>query len=72
MAEGFEPAFRSSLVPDKRGLLAVVENWQPKGGARNAACLILAALYDDNGNTGEQGDLIRARLLDTRSRINRN
>lgn len=72
LAAGFEPAFRSSLVPNKRGLLAVVEKWQPNSGARSAACLILAALFDENRNTGEQGELIRARLLDTKSRINRN
>lgn len=69
-ALGFEPAFRSALVPHKRGLITVTQSWQPNNGARSAACLILAAPFDEFGHTGEQGELIRARLLNTKRLIN--
>lgn len=64
LARGFDPAFRLSLVPNKRSLHAVVESRESFSGARSAACLVLAALFDENGIAGEQGELIRARLLD--------
>lgn len=68
---GFEPAFRSALIAQKRGIPTVKASWNPNDFAQNAACLILAAPFDRNGNTGEQGELIRARLLNTKSSVTR-
>jgi hypothetical protein len=60
---GFEPAFRGSLVPGKRGVSVVVEPWQDDGWAQGAAALVLASSFDTEGVAGEQGKLVRERLI---------
>jgi predicted NBD/HSP70 family sugar kinase len=59
---GFEPAFRSALIPSKRGIGVFVETWQDDAWARGAAALVLATPFDATGTSGEQGRLVRARL----------
>jgi predicted NBD/HSP70 family sugar kinase len=59
---GFEPAFRSALIPPKRGIGIFVETWQDDAWARGAAALVLATPFDATGASGEQGRLVRARL----------
>ena len=61
-AFGFEPAFRSSLLPTRRGINIFVEGWHDDGWARGAAALVLATPFDSQGASGEQGRLVRARL----------
>ncbi len=61
-SEGFEPAFRPALIPQKRGIPVVVEGWQDDRWAQGAACLVLSTPFDDAGISGEQGDRIRERL----------
>lgn len=61
---GFEPAFRSSLIPRKRGIQVAVEGWQDDRWAQGAACLVLATPFDTDGVSGEQGRLVRERLMD--------
>lgn len=64
-SSGFEPAFRSSLVPSKREVAIGVETWRDDGWARGAACLVLATSFDETGVSGDQGELVRARLRAT-------
>ena len=59
---GFEPAFRSSLLPARRGVGVVVDSWQDEGWAQGAAALVLATPFDADGVAGEQGRLVRERL----------
>lgn len=61
---GFEPAFRSALLPLRRGLGVVVESWQDEGWAQGAAALVLATPFDADGVAGDQGRLVRARLTE--------
>jgi predicted NBD/HSP70 family sugar kinase len=61
-ALGFEPAFRSSLLPARRGVGVVVETWQDESWAQGAAALVLATPFDADGIAGEQGRLVRERL----------
>src|SRR5690606_8986763 len=61
-AFGFEPAFRSALLPLRRGIGVVVESWQDDSWAQGAAALVLATPFDADGVAGEQGRLVRARL----------
>ncbi len=61
---GFEPALRSSLIPRKRGIAVVVEGWQDDRWAQGAASLVLATPFDAEGVSGEQGRLVRERLID--------
>jgi predicted NBD/HSP70 family sugar kinase len=61
---GFEPAFRGSLVPSKRGVSVVVEPWADDGWAQGAAALVLATSFDTEGVAGEQGRLVRERLIE--------
>lgn len=68
---GFEPAFRSSLVPSKRGVVISVETWQDDGWARGAACLVLATPFDETGIAGDQGELVRVRLRDASRHANK-
>ena len=62
-ASGFEPALRSSLIPRKRGIAVEVEGWQDEGWARGAAALVLSTPFDAEGISGEQGRLVRERLV---------
>jgi len=64
-SSGFEPAFRSSLVPNKREVAIGVETWRDDSWARGAACLVLATPFDETGVAGDQGELVRVRLRTT-------
>jgi predicted NBD/HSP70 family sugar kinase len=59
---GFEPAFRSSLLPARRGIGVAVETWQDESWAQGAAALVLATPFDSEGVSGDQGQLVRDRL----------
>jgi predicted NBD/HSP70 family sugar kinase len=61
----FEPALRASLVPGKRGVDVAVETWQDDRWAQGAAALVLATPFDSDGVAGEQGRLMRERLVST-------
>ena len=60
---GFEPAFRASLMASRRGVPVAVESWQDDSWAQGAATLVLATPFDAGGIAGEQGDLVRQRLV---------
>lgn len=60
---GFEPAFRSHLLRHRRSLPVEVETWQDESWAQGAAALVLATPFDAAGDAGDQGRLIRARLV---------
>jgi len=62
-AVGFEPALRSSLIPTRRGLAVTVETWQDESWAQGAAALVLATPFDSENLAGDQGRLVRARLV---------
>ncbi len=62
---GFELALRSSLIPRKRGTAVIVEGWHDDQWAQGAASLVLSTPFDVNGASGEQGRLVRERLLDS-------
>jgi predicted NBD/HSP70 family sugar kinase len=59
---GFEPSFRRSLLPARKGVPLVVEPWTEDQWARGAASLVLGSPFDSAGNGGEQSRLVRARL----------
>jgi predicted NBD/HSP70 family sugar kinase len=59
---GFEPSFRRSLLPARKGVPVVVEPWTEDQWARGAASLVLTSPFDSAGNGGEQSRLVRARL----------
>ncbi len=61
---GFEPAFRASLLPSRRGVPVTVEAWTDESWAQGAACLVLSTPFDTEGIAGEQGRLVRSRLAD--------
>jgi predicted NBD/HSP70 family sugar kinase len=61
---GFEPALRSALMPSRRGLAVAVENWQDESWAQGAAAIVLATPFDSEGLAGEQGRLVRERLVE--------
>jgi predicted NBD/HSP70 family sugar kinase len=61
---GFEPAFRSGLLAHRRGLEVAVESWQDDRWAQGAAGLVLSTPFDTDGLSGEQGRLVRQRLVD--------
>lgn len=60
---GFEPAFRAALLPGRRGIGVVVESWQDASWAQGAASLVLATSFDTDGVAGDQGRLVRERLV---------
>jgi len=62
-ASTFDRALRSSLVPGKRGTSVVVESWQDDRWAQGAAALVLATPFDAQGVAGDQGRLVRERLV---------
>ncbi|WP_308492264.1 ROK family transcriptional regulator [Microbacterium terrisoli] len=59
----FERALRSALVPGKRGTTVAVERWRDDRWAQGAAALVLATPFDSQGIAGEQGRLVRERLV---------
>jgi predicted NBD/HSP70 family sugar kinase len=67
-AFGFEPAFRSALLPARRGIGVVVESWQDASWAQGAAALVLATPFDTDGVAGDQGRLVRERLAEPSAR----
>ncbi len=64
---GFEPALRSSLIPSRRGLAVAVETWQDDSWAQGAASLVLATPFDSDDIAGDQGRLVRERLVEQAS-----
>lgn len=64
---GFEPALRSSLIPSRRGVGVDVETWQDESWAQGAAALVLATPFDADDVAGDQGRLVRERLVEQAS-----
>jgi predicted NBD/HSP70 family sugar kinase len=65
---GFEPAFRKNLIPARRGVGVAVEGWQDEAWAQGAAALVLATPFDADGVAGDQGKLVRQRLVEQSAR----
>jgi len=61
--DGFDAALRSALVPGKRGVTVEVERWDDDRWAQGAAALVLATPFDAQGVAGDQGRLVRERLV---------
>lgn len=61
-ASGFEPEFRATLLPDRRGIPVEIETWTDESWAQGAAALVLSTPFDGVGLAGEQGRLVRSRL----------
>ncbi len=59
----FDGALRSALVPGKRGVSVEVERWDDDRWAQGAAALVLATPFDAQGVAGDQGRLVRERLV---------
>lgn len=59
---GFEESFRAHLMPARRSVPVMIEPWADDRWAMGAAALVLGSPLDSDGVTGEQGDLVRARL----------
>jgi hypothetical protein len=55
-------------MPRKRGIPVAVETWQDDRWAQGAASLVLATPFDAAGRTGEQGRLVRERLIEPTAR----
>jgi len=66
---GFELALNASLIPRKRGIPIVVEGWQDDRWAQGAASLVLSTPFDADGVSGEQGRLVRERLIDAAGEV---
>ncbi|MGN9845331.1 ROK family protein [Nonomuraea sp. H19] len=60
---GFDPALRAQLYPGRRDISIEVESWDDTSWAQGAAALVLATPFDAAGAAGEQGRLVRARLI---------
>lgn len=60
---GFEPALRSALIPSRRGVGVAIETWQDESWAQGAAAIVLATPFDSDGLAGDQGRLVRQRLV---------
>ncbi|HEV7195840.1 MAG TPA: ROK family protein [Pedococcus sp.] len=58
---GFEASFRPHLMPDRRQIPLVTEDWTDDQWAQGAASLVMASPFDAQA-AGGQGDLVRARL----------
>ncbi len=65
---GFEPALRSSLIPSRRGVAVEIETWQDESWAQGAAALVLATPFDADDVAGDQGRLVRERLVEQSAR----
>jgi predicted NBD/HSP70 family sugar kinase len=63
---GFEPALRASLYPPRREVTVEVDRWDDRSWAQGAAALVVATPFDTTGASGEQGRLVRARLVGAR------
>ncbi|MFI6813494.1 ROK family protein [Nonomuraea sp. NPDC050328] len=64
---GFDRAVRAQLMPGRRDISIEVEAWDETSWAQGAAALVLATPFDAAGAAGEQGRLVRARLIGTQS-----
>ncbi|WP_336209928.1 ROK family transcriptional regulator [Nonomuraea sp. LPB2021202275-12-8] len=64
--EGFDLALRAQLYPGRRDIAIEVEGWDETSWAQGAAALVLATPFDAAGAAGEQGRLVRARLIGTK------
>lgn len=64
---GFEPALRSGLIPRLRSIPVAVETWQDESWAQGAAAIVLATPFDSDGLAGDQGRLVRERLVEQSS-----
>jgi predicted NBD/HSP70 family sugar kinase len=60
---GFDRAVRAQLMPGRRDVSIEVEGWDETSWAQGAAALVLATPFDAAGAAGEQGRLVRARLI---------
>lgn len=61
---GFEPALRSSLMQSRRGVAVAVETWQDESWAQGAAAIVLATPFDSDDLAGDQGRLVRERMVE--------
>lgn len=61
---GFEPALRSALIPSRRSVAVAVETWQDESWAQGAAALVLATPFGSDDHAGDQGRLVRERLVE--------
>ncbi|CAN7378632.1 ROK family transcriptional regulator [Microbacterium sp. LjRoot45] len=61
--DAFDAALRNALVPGKRGVSVEVERWDDDRWAQGAAALVLATPFDAQGVAGDQGRLVRERLV---------
>jgi predicted NBD/HSP70 family sugar kinase len=61
----FDRALRARLYPGRRDIPVEVESWDETSWAQGAAALVLATPFDAAGASGEQGRLVRARLIGT-------
>ncbi|MET9245896.1 ROK family transcriptional regulator [Nonomuraea sp. NPDC003709] len=59
----FDTALRAQLYPGRRDISVEVESWDDTSWAQGAAALVLATPFDAAGAAGEQGRLVRARLI---------
>lgn len=62
---GFEPALRGHVLAKKRAIEVIVEGWQDDRWAQGAASLVLGTPFDASGASGEQGRLVRERLIES-------
>ncbi|MDF5752436.1 ROK family transcriptional regulator [Spongiactinospora sp. TRM90649] len=60
---GFDATVRRHLLPGRRDIPIEVESWDDTSWAQGAAALVLATPFDEAGTAGEQGRLVRARLI---------
>ena len=58
----FTMALRRHLLPDRRSIPVVMEDWPDDRWAAGAASLVLFSPFDDQGLGGDQGELVRTRL----------
>jgi hypothetical protein len=54
-------------MPSRRGLAVAVESWQDESWAQGAASLVLATPFDSEDVAGDQGRLVRERLVEQAS-----
>lgn len=58
---GFDETFRPHLMPDRRDVPLILEDWADEHWAQGAASLVMASSFDSQA-AGNQGGLVRARL----------
>jgi predicted NBD/HSP70 family sugar kinase len=58
---GFDATFRSHVMPDRRDVPLVLEDWADERWAQGAAALVMASSFDSQA-AGDQGGLVRALL----------